>query len=122
MKIDVFKEVVRLLKLQNDRDTAIYGMGIDLTEFESTLQFVITHLIGSLYGEDGKCTFDWWCFDKEWGTRTDLTMTDADGNIICETIEDLYQYLEDNVTSDYTLPKKYTDEERLEILKQMFEK
>jgi len=121
MKLDVFKEVVRLLKSQSDRDSAIYGMGVDLSEFESPLQWVISHLIGSIYGKEGKETFEWWCYDKEWGTKTEITMTDVEGNLMCETIEDLHQYLEDTIVLDYELPKKYTDDERISILKKMFE-
>ena len=121
MRLDVFKEVVRLLKSQSDRDSAIYGMGVDLSEFESPLQFVITHLIGSIYGMEGKDVFDWWCYDKEWGPKTELEMTDTEGNLMCETIEDLHQYLEDSIVLDYELPKVYTDEERLNVLKKFFE-
>lgn len=121
MKLNVFKEVIRLLKLQYERDTAVYGLGIDLSEFESPLQNVLDHLIGTIYGKEGKEIFDWWCYEKEWGTRTDLTMTDNDGNLMCESIEDLHQYLEDIAKMDYELPKVITDEERLAVFKQMFE-
>ena len=120
MTLEVFKEVVRLLKEQSDRDSAIYKIGVDLSEFESPLQTVVSHLIGSLYGKDGKETFEWWCYEKEWGTKTDLEMTDSEGNLMCETIEDLHQYLEDTISLDYELPRKYTDEERLEIFKEFF--
>lgn len=120
MKIEVFKEIVELLKKQNEKDSAVYTLNIDLTEFNSPLQTVISHLIGSIYGREGLDTFDWWCCDKEWGTRTDLEFKLDDGTILCETIDDLHQYLESNIVDDYELPHKYTDDERLEILKEMF--
>lgn len=120
MKLDVFKEVIRLLKEQTERDNAVYKLNIDLTEFVSPLQTIISHLIGSIYGKDGLNTFDWWCYEKDWGTKTDMTMTDSDNNIMCETVEDLHQYLEDTITWDYELPKKHTPEETLELLKTLF--
>ena len=120
MKLEVFIEVVKLLKEQTERDNAVYKLNIDLTEFVSPLQTIITHLIGSIYGKDGSDTFDWWCYEKEWGTRKDITMTDSNNNVMCETIEDLHQYLEDTIKLDYELPKKYTDEETAEIIKGFF--
>ena len=121
MKLEVVIEVVRLLKEQTEKDNKIYNLfNIDLSEFVSPLQTVIGHLIGSIYGKDGSDTFDWWCYEKEWGTRKDITMTDSDNNVMCETIEDLHQYLEDTIKLDYELPKKYTAEETAEIIKGFF--
>jgi hypothetical protein len=120
MKLEVFKEIIRLLKEQNEKDHTLYKLGLDLIEFTSPLESVISHLISSIYGKDGKETFDWWCYEKEWGSRKDLTMTDKDGIVICETVEDLYEYLENNITSDYELPKKYTDKERIGIIDELF--
>ena len=109
MKIEVFKEIVELLRIQNEKDNSVYALNIDLTEFNSPLQTVISHLIGSIYGREGLDTFDWWCCDKEWGTRTDLEFKSEDGTMLCETIDDLHQYLESNIVDDYELPHKYTD-------------
>ena len=121
MKLEVFKEIIQLLKEQSKKDHAAYKLGLDLTEFTSSLETVICHLIGSIYGKEGKENFDWWCYDKEWGTKKDFGMYDADKNIICETIEELHKYLEDHIVLDYELPKKYTNKERLEIFKKIFE-
>ena len=77
-------------------------------------------MIGSYYGKEGKETFDWWCYDKNWGERTDLTMTDKDGNELCITIEELHQWLEENKTDDYNLPYQMTDEERTRYLNGIF--
>ena len=120
MKIEVFKEIVELLKSQSEKDNAVYALDIDLTEFNSSLQKVVSHLIGAIYGESGLDTFDWWCYEREWGTRADLEFKSEEGVLLCETIDDLHQYLEFNIIDDYKLPHKYTEEERLEIFKQMF--
>ena len=81
-------------------------------------------LIGSIYGREGRDTFDWWCYEKNFGERTDLKMTDKDGNELCRTIEELHQYLEDNKVNDYYLSKyqtipTMTDEERTALLNQL---
>lgn len=121
MKIKVFKEIVVKLKEQDEILDRVYKTGIDLTNLLDPLRSVVSHLIGSIYGKEGLDTFDWWCYEKEWGTRKDFKMTDKDGNELCKTIEDLHIYLEQNLVNDYKLPKKLTDEERLSIIKNIFE-
>jgi hypothetical protein len=119
MKYEVFVEVVNLLKGYKEKEDAVYKQGLDLYNFTEQLQYSVSLLIGSIYGKDGLETFDWWCYDKEWGTRDDLTMTDREGNQLCRTIEELHQYLEENKTEDFELKKPLSDEEREEIFKAM---
>ena len=120
MNIKVFKEIVSLLKKQGEDDIAVYKLGIDMINFIDPISSAISHLIGAYYGVEGKETFDWWCYEKDWGTRKDFDMTDVDGNILCKTIEELHQYLEENRVDDYRLPKKLTAKEREEAIKNMF--
>ena len=120
MKLTVFKEVVRLLQVQDEKESAFSKLGLDTMNLNEEVDTVVVLLIGALYGESGKETFLWWCYEKEWGTREDLTMTDVDGTELCKTIEELWKYLEDNVKDDYNLPVKMTDAERLEFLETVF--
>lgn len=120
MKLAVFKEIVRLLELQHTKDRAFSKLGLDTMYLSENLDTAITHLIGAVYGKEGKETFEWWCYDKEWGTLKDLKMTDADGTEMCKTIEELWQYLEDNINNDYELPVKLTDEERQQFMENVF--
>lgn len=120
MKLRVFKEIVARLKEQDEILDKTHKAGIDLTNLLDPAQSAITHLIGSIYGKEGLDTFDWWCYEKEWGTRSDITMTGKNGIELCQTVEDLHKWLEDNVADDYKLPKRLTDEERLTVLKNMF--
>ena len=120
MKLEVFEEVIELLKKHQSKIDAAYKAEIDLVNFCDTLEQVISLLIGSYYGKEGKETFDWWCYDKNWGERTDLTMTDKDGNELCRTVEELHQYLEENRTDDYELPRTMSEEERMQIFKQLY--
>lgn len=120
MKFEVFQEIVQLLQKQNVAEQKAYDAGIELYNFNDAIHFAITHLIGAVYGKEGLDTFDWWCYEKEWGTNTDLSMTDREGNQLCQTLEELYQYLEDNKSDDYELPHKLTDEERAILITKMF--
>ena len=121
MKLEVFKEVVAKLQEQDQILDRTYKAGIDIANLLDPIHSVVTHLIGSIYGDAGMDTFSWWCYEKEWGTRTDLTMTDVDGKLLCNTIEELHTYLESFKGSDYNLPKKLSDEERTEMLRNIFQ-
>lgn len=120
MKLEVFKEIIGGLKKHQSKIDAAYKAEIDLINFCDPLEQVISLLIGSYYGKEGKETFNWWCYDKNWGERIDLTMTDKDGNELCRTIEELHQWLEENKTNDYELPHYMTKEEREETIKKLF--
>jgi hypothetical protein len=120
MKLEVFKKIIELLKKHQSKTIAAYKAEIDLVNFCDPLEQVISLLIGSYYGKEGKETFDWWCYEKDWGERTDLTMTDKNGNELCRTIEELHQWLEENKTDDYNLPYQMTDEERTIYLNGIF--
>ena len=89
---EVFEKIVLGLKEQSESIDKAYKAGIDLIDFTDPYESVISMLIGSIYGQEGKDTFDWWRCEKNFGERTDLTMTDKDGNELCRTIEELHQY------------------------------
>jgi len=116
INFDVFKEIIEKLESSQERCRAINHHGIDLTNFEDELQSVISMLIGSIYGKEGLETFEWWCYEKDWGKRKETHMSDSDGNLLCETIKDLHEWLEENSTPDYGLPRKMTEEERKILL------
>jgi hypothetical protein len=120
MNLEVFKEVVRLLKEHEEKVKAAHESGVDLINFCDPISTAVGHMIGGLYGKEGKETFDWWCYEKDWGTRKDLGMRNSDGVLICDTIEDLHQWLEDMVVWDYELPKKLTEEEQMKRWDQFF--
>jgi len=121
IKLEVFKRIVLELKEQQEKLDKAYEAGIDHINFTGPYESVISMLIGSIYGREGRDTFDWWCYEKNFGERTDLTMTDKDGNELCRTIEELHQYLEENKVNDYHLSKYQimTDEERTALLNQL---
>lgn len=122
MKLEVFKEVVKLLKEQEESIDAAYKAGVDLINFNDPISSAVSHLIGTIYGKEGKETFDWWCYEKEWGSRKDFTMSNSKGELVCETIDDLHKWLEEMKLDDYEIKKPIPLEERLEMIKDMFQK
>ena len=98
---EVFERIVFELKEQQEKLDKVYKAGIDPIDFTGPYESVISMLIGSIYGQEGRDTFDWWCYERDFGKRTDLTMTDKDDNEICRTIGELHQYLEENKVNDY---------------------
>jgi hypothetical protein len=125
MKLEVFKVVVDKLQEQQKILDNTYNAGIDITNLVDPIQSVVSHLIGSIYGEVGLDVFSWWCYEKEWGTRADLTITDDDGKTYCNNVEELYEYLESldqRQKQEYRLPKQLSDEERTELMKELFSK
>jgi hypothetical protein len=120
MKKEVFLEVLRELKNAQTIEDKLYDAGLDATNINDSFHRIVTHLIGTIYGDEGLDIFYWWFYDKEFGTREDLKMGDAKGNEICRTAEELYDYLEANKTDDYELAPILSDEERMAIFKSVF--
>jgi len=120
MKLEVFKEVVKRLEAKQEKERAGYKIGLDMYDLAEDLNVIISHLVGSQYGREGLDTFEWWCYDKDFGARADLQMTAADGSVLCSTIEELWSYLEAEANDSYDLPKKMTDEEKIESIKNFF--
>ena len=118
MQLEIFKEIIAKMQEHDAIIDKTYDAGIDLTNLMDPIQNVVSHLIGSIYGEEGKDTFDWWCFYNEYGTR-DLEMTDKEGNRLCRNIEDLYIYLETNRTASLALYSRRSISERKKILYQL---
>lgn len=121
MEFRTFESIIQLLKDHSKKTSDLYTLGIDLIQYAEPLEIVISHLIGTIYGQEGKEWFEWWCYDKNWGENKELTAHDEHGNRICETIEEIWKYLEEIKVADYTLPKELTTEERLNIIKTIFE-
>jgi len=120
MNFETFAEIVALLKEQSNKEQASYDAGIDLINFNDPIHAAVSHLIGTIYGTDGKDVFDWWCYEKDWGARKDLIMTEVDGTEVCQTLVDLHEWLENNKTEEYSLPTKLTLEERLSLIASIF--
>lgn len=123
MKYEIFTKLIELLKDYQIKEDILYKNGVDLYNANEPLQLTISMLLGSIYGVECLDTFDWWCYENDWGTKG-LTMTDKDGNLLFQTIEELHQYLEENKTDDYEIKKPLSQEEfeeRMNSLKNIFD-
>jgi hypothetical protein len=50
------------------------------------------------FGVDGEDMISWWCYEKDFGKREDLTCQDKDGNLICQDLDGLYEYIQNSKT------------------------
>ena len=114
MKFEVFEEIVNLLKEQHVKEHDLYDAGVDLIDFNDTVHSAVSHLIGVIYGIEGRDMFNWWCYEQDFGSLKD------EGVGICQSLTDLYEYLEKNKTDEYELPTKLTLEERLSLITSIF--
>ena len=54
MNLEVFKEIVQLLKEQQEKLDTAYKAGVDLINFCDPMSTAVGHLVGSLYGKEEK--------------------------------------------------------------------
>ena len=94
MDFDTFKSIIDKLQTINNKVDVAYSLGVDLIDFVDAYESIIVSLLRAVYGSGGLVTFEWWRHDKKWGTDPSCTMTDEHGNLQCETIEELHNYLE----------------------------
>jgi hypothetical protein len=118
--LKTFQHIIYLMSNSDDKLNKLNELDIDFGELFEPLYSIISHLIGSIYGCEGLDVFNWWCFDKEYGIRKDITMKSKNGKILCETIEELHQYLEYNKLNDYSISsyKEFNKQKINMLLKQ----
>ena len=121
MKIEVFRELLNRINQQEQKVNLTYKAGVDLINFYDDGSAAISLLLSVYYGEEGKEWIYWYLYDRD--DKNPLSATDKDGNAICYDVESLWKEVEEcriNNKTEYELPYKMTDEETLEILKQLY--
>lgn len=98
MKRDTFMKACERMKTSNDRIQAAYKLNIDLTEFTDDDSWVIQHLWAEILTEEGNDWFSWFMYEKAYlyELREDMKAWDENKNEICQTIDDLYNFLVTN--------------------------
>lgn len=88
------------MKKSSDNMQAAQKLNIDLTEFMDDDSWVTQHLWSVILTKEGYDWFSWFMYEKAYlyDLREDMKAWDEDKNEICQTIDDLYNYL---VTSNY---------------------
>jgi len=118
MKLEVFTEILNKIRKQSDKQDALYKLEIDLVNFSDDYTSVINILLEVYYGKEGADWICWYLWERDKDGSLDQA-TDKDGNAICYDDKSLWEEVEKcrlENTKEYELPKKLTDEERLEIL------
>jgi len=118
MKLEVFTEILNKIRKQSDKQDALYKLEIDLVNFSDDYTSVINILLEVYYGKEGADWIYWYLWERD-KDGDQYQSTDKDGNAICYDDKSLWEEVEKcrlENTKEYELPKKLTDEERLEIL------
>ena len=124
MKLEVFTEILNRLRKQSDKEHALYELDIDTINFSDNYTSVIEILCQVYYGKEGADWISWYLWERD-EDGDQYQATDKDGNAICYDDKSLWEEVEqcrlDN-TKEYELPVRLTDEEKLEVLKIMWQK
>lgn len=93
-----YTDFEKLIKFINETDKFIqklHDINIDCynTIIYENWNRTIELFIKNTYGSEGWGWFSWFVWEKM-TSKHDLIATDANGNEICKTVEDLWEYLE----------------------------
>jgi hypothetical protein len=70
---------------------------IDLFDYEDDYQTIITTCLKEIFNEEQYEWFEWFCYENDFGQKG-MKATDKDGNIICQSWEQLYEILKEYET------------------------
>jgi hypothetical protein len=122
MKFSIFENIMVTLRKSNQQSHDLNSLGIDVTQVTDPLHQVISHLLGSHYGQEGLDWIDWFMYDKEFGKREDIKAYDKEKNEICKNLYELWEIVEDvaKENPEYDLKTPMTEEERKAILEAFY--
>lgn len=123
MKLEVFKELLKKLKEQDEKIDAAYKLEIDLINFSDGYLTIINILLNTYYGKEGKEWIDWYLYDRD--PMDKKSATDKNGNPICYDEKSLWKEVEqcrkDN-KEEYSLPIPMTTEQSQKVIEDLFKK
>jgi len=93
MTHETFLRLTLSLQKEKRRVDELYKLNVDLIEFVYPYHKIISSLIEEIYGEVGVKMFDWFCYENDFGQKG-FEAFDGCGNIICDSHESLWAYLE----------------------------
>ena len=93
MTYETFLKITLELQRQERIVDNLYKNKIDLLEFIDPYHGLIHLLIKEIYGEEGVDWFSWFCYENDFG-QGGLEAWDVDKNLICYSLESLWEYLE----------------------------
>lgn len=97
MKFETFFNIVETYKKGSEMLSELHDIGFDLFEGKYQLSNImyeqLQHSIRGVYGDEGLDWVEWYIFECGYGVR-DMGAFDEDGNKICQTLEEIFVYLE----------------------------
>ena len=94
MQLEKFKKIIDSIRESSDRTQQLYKLNVDLIGYDDKLYEAINIMFEDIYGTQGNEWIGWFCYENDYG-RHDLQAFDGD-NRICQTVEDLWEYIEQN--------------------------
>ena len=89
----VIKERYYSLGSIYDKFNDLFG-DVDDKFIDNTSLFPIIKVISEIIGDD-EYWIEWYIYEKEWGTKEDMEVTDVNNNVVpSETLEDLWELIQ----------------------------
>ena len=106
MNKEQFIKLMTVIKKRYYSLESIYDKFNDLFEdvgykfISNTSLFPIINVISDIVGDDNKW-IEWYIYEKEWGTKEDMEVTDINNNVVpFETLEDLWELIQGSKDGD----------------------
>ena len=99
MKFEDFFKILDCYKRGTEMISDLHDLGFDLMEGRYQLSDIVfeqlQNSIRSIYGEEGLDCVEWFIFENDYGDKK-MEANDENGDLICQTFEELFVYLEKN--------------------------
>ena len=96
MTFDTLLKIGQGIQKIHKRSSDLYqNYKIDLVDYEDEYSVIIDSLLNEVFTKSQKDMFDWFCYESDFGEKEDFHAYDKNGNIICDTWENLYKTLEE---------------------------
>lgn len=109
MKLSVFKEVVNSIQESEQKSYAAMQLGIDLVEYDTKMTHAVWTALRGHYGKEATEWIEWYIYERISMNGEILTAHDKDGKEICNTVESLWEVVEEIRKSpnfvEYDMPK-----------------
>ncbi len=96
MKKETFLKLIHTITSVDKSQDSLFKLGIDVVDYPlfNEIIDVIYSIIKDVYGTEGLDWIEWWVYEKT--NNPDLQAFTANENAEIRTIDDLYNYLEQN--------------------------
>lgn len=97
MNKEQFIDILKKIELLREQNNEYSKFGIDLLEspypVAVTSYKIIDMFFEAIYGKEGLDWIEWFIYENDFG-RNKYEAWDEDNKLICQTIEELYEYVE----------------------------